>query len=80
MKMISNIEPLKAAIVSILSAIVGTINKLMLNLGITLRLITVDIVLQRLACTVAILAGIVAIVNGIKGWFKKVKEIKDEIN
>lgn len=72
--MIANIEPLRAAVVSILSATFGTINKLCLSAGISTSFLDVDVALQRLAWTVAILAGVVAIVNGVKNWFKRKKE------
>lgn len=74
--MISNIEPIKAAIVSIASASIGTINKyIAINIAV-FNIIPVDTALQRMAWIVAILAGIVAIVNGSKNWFKKKKEVE----
>lgn len=76
LRMISNIEPLKAAIISIVSASIGTINKYIAINVAFFNSIPVDTALQRLAWSVAILAGIVAIINGSKGWFKKKKAEK----
>lgn len=74
LRMFANIEPFKAAIVSIISASMGTIHKnLVFNIAF-MNSIPVDTALQRLAWTVAILAGIVAIINGSICWFKKRKE------
>jgi len=75
-KMIDEISSIKSALVSITGAITGTaisqINYLLDN-GLT-----IDSVLQRGAWTIAMLAGIVAIVNGVRKWKKpKDNEPKD---
>ena len=54
----------KSAVLSITSALTGTLFSSLANIG-------VDTGLQRLAWTVAILAGIVSIVNGIRSICKK---------
>lgn len=72
-------------ILSIASATVGSIicsmpdSILYLKLYIPVYLddlfpCTIDIALQRLAWTIAVAAGFVAIVNGTKTWFKKCPE------
>ena len=66
--MIFNIDPVKSAIASILSAAVGTFSEkialkcALLNLTFP---VPVDIAIQRLAWTVAILAGIISAWNGL---------------
>lgn len=61
----------KAAIVSIISAIFGEIYHF-LPLNITIE--SANIFFQHFAWTIAILAGIVSIVNGTKKWFCKDKK------
>lgn len=55
---LQSINSFRATVVSICTAFYGTY----------LSVITVDVALQRLAWTVAILAGLVAIINGVKNW------------
>ena len=74
--MIDEISSIKSAIVSITSAITGTaINQVdnLMDSGLT-----IDNILQRGAWTIAILAGMVAVVNGVRKWKKpKNDEPKD---
>jgi len=72
--MIDSIDPLKSALTSIGSAAIGTFSKYcaIIPFGF-ISLETVNIFFQHLAWTVAILAGIVSIINGCKTWFKKKK-------
>lgn len=76
--MISQIDPSRSAVASLLSAIIGTASEYVNFSMLTIGWISVDDALQRLAWTVAILAGLVAIVNGTRNWFKKVKAVKNE--
>lgn len=80
LRMISNIDPAKSAIASILSAIIGSISKYLTSVEVPtfIGMITVDTALQRLAWTIAILAGAVAVVNGTKNWFKNNKNNKND--
>ena len=57
-KMILDIDPAKSAIASIVSAITGTMMA-------DLTLINANTAFQHAAWTVAILAGIVSIINGV---------------
>ena len=75
--MLSQIDPAKSAIASLLSATIGTISNYC-SVPIIIGFITVDIALQRLAWTIAVIAGAVAIVNGTRTWFKKVKKVKSD--
>ena len=72
-------------ILSIVSATVGSIICSMPDSILYLKLYipvyidglfpcSIDIALQRLAWTIAVAAGFVAIVNGTKTWFKKCPE------
>jgi len=69
---LKNTPSIRAAIVSITSASTGSLLDL-------LKVNSVDQALQRAAWTIAILAGIVAICNGVKQWFinKGCKDAKD---
>lgn len=64
-----------AAFISLISAGIGTgidfINDLCLFPLVALNINILDKVLQEIAWIVAILAGLVSIVNGIKNWFKR---------
>lgn len=55
----------RSAMVSVVSAIMGTI--------FGQYIISTDVALQRLAWTVAILAGVVSIINGIRSIIRKGK-------
>ena len=57
-----------AAIISVGSAGIGSAMEF-IGLGITQT--QIDVYLQQIAWVVAILAGVVSIVNGTKRWFKK---------
>ena len=67
----TNIEPTKAAITSIFSAAAGTWYNY--NVFAVFTLNTVNTAFQHAAWTVAILAGIVSIINGVRSWKKKDK-------
>ena len=70
MKMILDIDPAKSAIASIVSAMTGTVMA-------DATLIGANIAFQHAAWTVAIIAGIVSIVNGvikIVEYFKRNKK------
>ena len=66
--MILNIDPMKSAVTSVVSAFAGTtfgyINLLFANITLT----AANTAFQHLAWTTAILAGIVSIVNGVRKW------------
>ncbi len=77
--MIANIDPMKSAITSILSAVIGSwynyLNYTILNFSLS----SANTAFQHLAWTVAIIAGIVSIVNGMRTWkCKKTKNSKNE--
>lgn len=77
-EMITNIDPIKSAITSMASAAAGTISKYFAFLQISfISLEAVNTLFQHLAWTVAIFAGIVSIVNGVRGWFKRKKETNE---
>ncbi len=63
--MISNIDPVKSAILSLLGASVGTINNYVATFVINVSLDFVNTMFQHAAWTVAILAGCVSAFNGI---------------
>lgn len=54
---IDTIHPVRATVISMISAILSTFN--------------VDIILQRGAWIMAIISACVAIYNGTRSWFKK---------
>lgn len=58
MKMILDIDPIKSAIASIGSAVVGSV-------AADITLVDANTAFQHAAWTVAILAGIVSIINGV---------------
>lgn len=66
--MIFNIDPMKSAVTSVVSAFAGTtfgyINLIFANITLT----AANTAFQHLAWTTAILAGIVSIVNGVRKW------------
>ena len=68
-----NIASGKAAIVSITSAAVGQIYAWFPMISIN----EANTLFQHLAWTVAILSGIVSIVNGVRKWFVKEKKKTD---
>jgi len=63
---IENISASRASLASIGSAIIGQVS-VALNPS---HIETVNLGFQHVAWTIAILAGIVSIINGVKGWFK----------
>lgn len=76
MKMILDIDPAKSAIASISSAFTGSV---MANIS----LVEANTAFQHAAWTVAIIAGIVSIVNGIikiREYFRKTKSDEEIIN
>jgi len=78
--MIANIDPLKSAVTSIVSATFGTFSNFSYVVFAPLGFISLNAAntaFQHAAWTVAILAGIVSIVNGIRQWTTK-KKIKAE--
>lgn len=74
LKMIANIDPAKSAIASILSAVAGTWYNYWSFYLAAFTLDKVNTAFQHLAWTIAILAGIVSIINGISHWKKKKNE------
>lgn len=74
--MFLNIDPLKSAFASLLSVTAGTISNYIpvFTFGfVTLE--TANTLFQHAAWIVAILAGLVSIVNGVKTW--KIKKKKN---
>jgi len=67
LKTLSEIDPAKASLTSIFSAFTGQISLFVDPSALD----AANIGFQHLAWLVAILAGIVSIVNGVKKWFKK---------
>ena len=72
--MIQNIDPLKSALTSLLSAGFGTLTKYvaLIPTGV-ITLEATNTFFQHAAWLVAILAGIVSIINGVRQWHFKVK-------
>ena len=71
--MIANIDPVKSAITSITSVIAGsTYNYCNITL-VNISLSAANTAFQHLAWTVAILAGIVSVINGVRQWITKQK-------
>ena len=62
--MINHIHPIKATILSVSSALFGSFA----------NLVTIDVALQRGAYGVAIISGIIAIINGVRPWVKHWKK------
>jgi hypothetical protein len=77
--MIANIDPAKSAIASILSAVAGTWYNYCTVYISSFTLAAANTAFQHAAWTVAILAGIVSIVNGCRQWKRENKNKKDEI-
>jgi len=74
--MINEIDPLKSAVTSIVSATFGTFTNYcaaFVPLGF-ISLQAANTFFQHLAWTVAILAGLVSIINGVRTWRKKKNE------
>lgn len=64
--MIANIDPIKSAATSILSVMAGTFSNLCYFSPTSLEI--VNTIFQHAAWIVAIAAGLVSIVNGVKNW------------
>jgi uncharacterized membrane protein YjfL (UPF0719 family) len=68
--MIANIDPLKSAVTSVVSAFAGTtlgyINLVFANISLS----SANTAFQHLAWTTAILAGMVSVINGVRQWRK----------
>lgn len=73
-KMLTNINETKAAVTSILSAALGTWYNYCSIYFASFTLVQANTAFQHAAWTVAILAGIVSIVNGVKNWKRKKKQ------
>ena len=72
--MINEIDPMKSAVTSILSAGFGTFTKYCTAFAPLsfISLQTANTFFQHLAWTVAICAGIVSVINGVRQWkFKR---------
>jgi len=68
----TDVDPIKSAVASIAAALTGSMSNFISNImGATND---VDTALQRLAWTVAIIAGFVSIINSIRKWCKKDKK------
>lgn len=65
LNIIENIKPTHASIASISAAVSGEVTNLLSTVSV------VDTAFQHCAWFVAILAGVVSIVNGVRTWFKK---------
>lgn len=74
LKMILNIDPIKSAGTALLSAAAGTLSKYCFFTPAFI-LDHVNTAFQHAAWTIAIIAGIVSIANGVKNWkiFKRRK-------
>ena len=72
MQRMIDINPLKSAIASILAALTGSASNYFSTILGTDP--TIDTMLQRLAWTVAIIAGVVSIINSVRKWCKKDKK------
>lgn len=70
----ADIEPHKAALTSLLSAGAGTWYNY--NVFAVFTLSTANTAFQHAAWTIAILAGIVSIINGVRQWKTKRKTAK----
>ncbi len=70
---------MKSAITSILSAVIGSWYNYLSYPILNFTLSSANTAFQHLAWTVAIIAGIVSIVNGMRTWkYKKTKKQKNE--
>jgi hypothetical protein len=79
MKMIANIDPLKSLCTSLVSLAAGSTSAYAQIHLFHLSLSTVNTGFQHAAWTVAILAGIVAVINGVRKWKIPVSKLeKDE--
>lgn len=75
MKMILNIDPFKSALASISSALIGSAPKYLT----AFTLMQANTFFQHLAWTIAALAGLISILNGITkfiDWLRKDKTAK----
>lgn len=78
--MIANIDPAKSALASILSAVAGTWYNYCTVYFSTITLAGANTAFQHAAWTVAILAGIVSVINGVRQWKRKPTPKSDEEN
>lgn len=69
--MIANIDPVKSAFMSLGSVIAGSTYNYWQNTLANISLSSANTAFQHLAWTVAILAGIVTIINGVRQWKHK---------
>ena len=69
--MIENIDPAKSAVAALLSAGAGTWYNYCNSYLLVFSLDHANTAFQHAAWTVAILAGLVSIINGVKTWVKK---------
>lgn len=79
---LSSLRSALAAIISIVSAAIGSLaNEIHKICKVPLMIETgvIDILLQRAAWTIAIIAGIISVINMMRNWRKK-KKVDDEIN
>jgi hypothetical protein len=67
LKILTNIDPSKASMTSIISALTGQITALINPSALEM----VNTGFQHLAWIIAIIAGLVSIINGTRKWFKK---------
>jgi hypothetical protein len=75
--MINEIDPLKSAITSLVSATFGTFTNYCAVVFAPLGFISLNsanTAFQHAAWTVAILAGIVSVINGVRQWHFKKRE------
>jgi hypothetical protein len=74
--MIHDIDPMKSAVTSIVSASFGTFTNYCAAVSPIgfISLQAANTFFQHLAWTVAILAGLVSIINGVRTWKKKKNE------
>lgn len=66
-KLLSEIDPSKASMTSIISALTGQITAIMNPTALEM----VNTGFQHLAWIIAIIAGLVSIINGTRKWFRK---------
>lgn len=74
----TDIEPTRAAITSIVSAAAGTWYSYTGYYLANFTLSAANTAFQHAAWTIAILAGLVSIINGVRQWKIKRKNVKNE--